>query len=133
MNEPQTLGLRGAVNAYLSHFNPTYLFTAGDLEWRHHNSDHGQLLLWDLPLLCVGAVVLVRHWRRPAMQALGSWLLIGPVAATFAENAPHAVRTIVMVPSRRGPRTMPFQSSLPYCALSVSASKAIASPDRVAV
>jgi 4-amino-4-deoxy-L-arabinose transferase-like glycosyltransferase len=99
LNEPQALGLRGAVNAYLAHFDPTYLFTAGDLEWRHHNSDHGQLLLWDLPLLCVGAVVLVRHWRRPAMQALGSWLLIGPVAATFAENAPHAVRTIVMVPA----------------------------------
>jgi 4-amino-4-deoxy-L-arabinose transferase-like glycosyltransferase len=99
LNEPRALGLRGSVNAYLSHFNPTYLFTAGDLEWRHHASDHGQLLLWDLPLLFVGAIVLVRHWRRPAMQAIGAWLLIGPVAATFAENAPHAVRTIVMVPA----------------------------------
>ena len=99
LNEPLALGLRGAVNAYLSHFDPTYLFTTGDQEWRHHSTDHGQLLLWDLPLLCAGAVVLVRRWRRPAMQAIGSWLLIGPVAATFAENAPHAVRTIVMLPA----------------------------------
>jgi 4-amino-4-deoxy-L-arabinose transferase-like glycosyltransferase len=99
LNEPVVLGLRGAVNAYLSHFNPTYLFTAGDPEWRHHVSDHGQLLLWDIPLLGVGAVVVARHWRRPAMQAVGSWLLIGPVAAAFAENAPHAVRTIVMLPA----------------------------------
>jgi 4-amino-4-deoxy-L-arabinose transferase-like glycosyltransferase len=99
LNEPLAMGLRGAVGAYLSHFDPTYLFTTGDQEWRHHSSDHGQLLLWDLPLLCAGAVVLVRRWRRPAMQAIGSWLLIGPVAASFAENAPHAVRTIVMLPA----------------------------------
>ena len=53
------MGLRGAVNAYLSHFNPTYLFTAGDLEWRHHASDHGQLL----------AVVRTGPCRRRHVQA----------------------------------------------------------------
>ena len=37
LNEPLALGLRGAVNAYLSHFDPTYLFTTGDQEWRHHS------------------------------------------------------------------------------------------------
>ena len=74
------MGLRGAVGAYLSHFDPTYLFTTGDQEWRHHSSDHGQLCCG--PALALRrAVVLVRQrWRRPAMQAIGSWLLIGPVA-----------------------------------------------------
>jgi hypothetical protein len=99
LQQPAALGLRGAVNAYLSHFDPTFLFTQGDAEWRHHSSDHGQLLLWDLPLLGVGVVTLVRAWRRPPMRAVGAWLLIGPLPATFAENAPHAVRTIVMLPA----------------------------------
>lgn len=99
LNAPTMVALRQAVNAYLAHFDPTYLFTRGDPEWRHHSSDAAQLHLWDLPLLGAGLVKLVRGWRRPALRAIGAWLVIGPLPAAFAENAPHAVRSIVMLPA----------------------------------
>ncbi len=100
LNSSMMVALRQAVNAYLTHFDPTYLFTRGDAEWRHHSSDAGQLYLWDVPLLGIGLVRVARGWRRPAaMRAIGAWLLIGPLPVAFAENAPHAVRSIVMLPA----------------------------------
>ena len=99
LHHPRILALRQAADAYLSHFNPTFLFTRGDANGRHHGGAHGQLYLWDLPLLLVGLVLVGRRWRRPAMQAIGGWLLIGPLPATFAIDAPHALRTLVMLPA----------------------------------
>src|SRR5262249_52935235 len=99
LNALPMVGLRESVNAYLTHFDPTYLFTRGDPEWRHHSSDTAPLYLWDLPLVLAGLVGVVRHRRRPAMQAIAGWLLVGPLPAAFAENAPHAVRSIVMLPA----------------------------------
>ncbi|HEX2033056.1 MAG TPA: glycosyltransferase family 39 protein [Chloroflexota bacterium] len=99
LNHPWMVGLRRAVDAYLGHFDPTYLFTRGDREWRHHSTDAGQLQLWDIPLLGAGLFVALRHRRRPAMQALVAWLLVAPLPAALAENAPHAVRSIGMLPA----------------------------------
>ena len=99
LHHPRILALRQAADAYLSHFNPTFLFTRGDANGRHRGGDHAQLYLWDLPLLLVGLVLVGRRWRRPAMQAIGGWLLIGPLPATFAIDAPHALRTLVMLPA----------------------------------
>lgn len=86
-------------DAYLAHFSPGYLFTRGDPEWRHHASDTGQLLLWDAPALVLGLAVLARGWRRPGYRLLGGWLLLGPLPAALAENAPHAVRSYPMLPA----------------------------------
>lgn len=99
LHHPRILALRQAADAYLSHFNPTFLFTRGDASGLHRGGDHAHLYLWDLPLLLVGLVIVGRRWRRPAMQAIGGWLLIGPLPATFAIDAPHAIRTLVMLPA----------------------------------
>ena len=99
LQHPWAVGARLAVDGYLSHVSPQFLFTRGDMEWRHRSSDMAHLYLWDLPLLAAGAVRLVRRWRWPAMQVVGGWLLIGPLAAAFSEHAPHAVRSIVMLPA----------------------------------
>ena len=92
------VALRQAIDNYAAHFNPTFLFTRGDAEWRHHSTDSGQLYLWDAPLLLAGIVTLWRRWRLPAMQLIGGWLLLAPLPGTFAENAPHAIRSIAMLP-----------------------------------
>ncbi|MBI3971580.1 MAG: glycosyltransferase family 39 protein [Chloroflexi bacterium] len=99
LNHPWMLGARQAVDAYLSHFDLTYLFTRGDPNWRHHASDHGQLYLWDLPLLAAGIAAVLRERKHPAMQAIAGWLLLGPLPASFAVDAPHAVRSIPMLPA----------------------------------
>jgi uncharacterized membrane protein len=99
LDSPTVIGSRLVVDAYVSHFNLTYLFTDGDAEWRHHASDVGQLYLWDLPLVLVGVVALVRRRHVAAAQAIGGWLLVGPVPAAFGAHAPHAVRSLVMLPA----------------------------------
>jgi 4-amino-4-deoxy-L-arabinose transferase-like glycosyltransferase len=99
LDHPFALAARAAVDAYVAHFNPTFLFTSGDGQPRHHGTDTGQLYLWDaLPMLAGIATILHRR-RSPAHAAVGLWLVIGPVPASFATEAPHAVRTIVMLPA----------------------------------
>jgi uncharacterized membrane protein len=99
LTHPAILATWRALGAYVTHFEPSFLFIRGDEEWRHHSSTGGQLHLWDIPLLVAGLVVLVRHRRRPAMQVIGGWLLIGPLPAAFGLPAPHALRAIAMVPA----------------------------------
>jgi 4-amino-4-deoxy-L-arabinose transferase-like glycosyltransferase len=99
LQHPLAIGARLAVDGYLAHFDPTYLFTRGDAEWRHHSSDAAHLYLWDASLIAAGLWQAVKHWRRPAMLAAGGWLLVGPLPAAFAESAPHALRAIGMLPA----------------------------------
>ena len=99
LDHPYVLAARRAVDAYAGHFNPTYLFTRGDDQPRHHGTDTGQLYLWDAPLILAGLVILARRRSHPAYQFTGLWLLIGPVPASLATEAPHAVRSIVMLPA----------------------------------
>lgn len=96
---PAVMATRLVVDAYIAHFNPTYLFTTGDEEWRHHASDTGQAYLFDLPLVVIGLVTVIRGWRRPAFRVIGGWLLLAPLPAALSEHAPHAVRSIGMVPA----------------------------------
>jgi hypothetical protein len=99
LESPAAIALRQGLANYLSHFGVTYLFTQGDAEWRHHSSDVAQLYLWDAPLLIAGIGALARHWRRSSARAIAGWLVIGPLPAALAENAPHAVRSIAMLPA----------------------------------
>lgn len=99
LQQPWAVAGRAAIDAYLSHFDPTFLFTRGDQEWRHHASDSANLYLWDAPLIALGLLRIARHPRRPALLVTGGWLLLGPLPAAFAENAPHAVRSIAMLPA----------------------------------
>lgn len=96
---PAVLAARTALDAYISHFNPTFLFTSGDAQPRHHGLDTGQLYLWDAPLIFAGIVTLWRRRHLPAYACLGFWVLVGPAPASLAVEAPHAVRTIVMLPA----------------------------------
>ncbi|MBI3970108.1 MAG: hypothetical protein HY332_02360 [Chloroflexi bacterium] len=99
LNSPLLLSARRSIDAYLAHFDVTYLFTRGDAEWRHRSTDHGQLYLWDLPLLLLGIGQIVRYWRLPVMRTIAGWLLVGPLPAAVATEAPHAVRSIAMLPA----------------------------------
>lgn len=99
LDHPLAIAARSAADAYVGHFNPTFLFTSGDANPRHHGTDSGQLYFWDaLPILAGIATILRRRHGAP-YAATGLWLLAGPVPASLATEAPHAVRTIVMLPA----------------------------------
>ncbi|HET7769434.1 MAG TPA: glycosyltransferase family 39 protein [Chloroflexota bacterium] len=88
-----------AVAGYLAHFDPSYLFTRGDAEPRHRSSDVAHLYLWDAPLVLAGLYTLVRRRHAAPMRALGGWLVVAPLPAALAQNAPHAVRSIGLLPA----------------------------------
>ena len=85
------------ISGYISHFSPNWLFLAGD-EARHHAPDVGLLYLWDIPFLLAGIFFLLsqKGWQR---AFIFWWFFISPIAAAPTSGTPHAVRTIVFLPT----------------------------------
>lgn len=85
------------LDGYLSHFSFRWLFLTGDND-RHHAPDMGLLYLWELPFLLIGMFVV---WRRGGKLAklLFAWFFIAPLAASPTSETPHAIRTLVFLPT----------------------------------
>lgn len=86
------------VSNYLSHFDPVWLFFTGDEVKRHHAPGVGQLYLVSLPLILAGIYFLLS--RAFAMAwILFAWLLFAPVAAALTFESPHALRSLIFLPT----------------------------------
>ncbi len=85
------------LDGYISHFSFRWLFLTGDND-RHHAPDNGLLYLWELPFLLWGIFAVWRAGGRVGALLLG-WLLLAPVAASPTSETPHAIRTLVILPS----------------------------------
>ncbi|MCJ7792946.1 MAG: glycosyltransferase family 39 protein [Candidatus Marinimicrobia bacterium] len=86
------------LRAYLSHFNPIWLFFNDGAE-KHKIPSLGLFYLWELPLLLVGAYQLAAgRFSRQSKYLLFSWLLIAPLAASLTTDAPHAMRIFNVLP-----------------------------------
>lgn len=85
------------LEGYISHFSLRWLFLLGDND-RHHAPDNGLLYLWELPFILWGMFVL---WKKGGKQAtlIFSWFFIAPIAASPTSETPHAIRTLVFLPS----------------------------------
>lgn len=82
---------------YLSHFSLKWLFLTGDNS-RHHAPDMGLLYLAELPLLLWG-IFLIWKRRDVASRILLAWFLMAPIAASPTSETPHAIRTLVFLPT----------------------------------
>lgn len=85
--------------SYLSHFNPVWLFTnaSGD---KHKIPGMGLLYVWELPLLLLGAYILLRFSFDVKIKVLiFIWFLSAPTAAALTTDTPHALRTFVFLPT----------------------------------
>ncbi len=89
--------LKKAFYKYLSHFNFEFLFIRGDAPL-HHAPGFGLLYLAELPLLVIGLIYMVRHRNNRYFLLILSWLLIAPIPASVTREAPHAVRTELILP-----------------------------------
>jgi len=86
------------ISGYLSHFDLNWLFITGD-EARHHAPGMGILYLWELPFLLLGIYSLFFSKANSKIKIfVFAWLLLAPIPASFSSGAPHAVRTIRMLP-----------------------------------
>ncbi len=85
------------LNGYLSHFSLKWLFLEGD-NARHHAPRMGLLYHIELPLLFVGLLWLIQHGKKVAFFILG-WMLIAPIPASPTTELPHAIRTLVFLPT----------------------------------
>lgn len=90
-------GLYEVANGYLSHFSPRWLFITGDND-RHHAPSTGLLYLWEVPFLLTGVFVLFRS-NGVLRWIMLLWMVLVPVPASLTSEVPHAVRTLLFLPS----------------------------------
>lgn len=88
---------RTVLDGYLSHFSLRWLFLTGDNP-RHHAPSMGLLYLWELPFLLWGIYTLFVKGGTIAKFLFG-WFLIAPIAASPTTELPHAIRSIVFLPT----------------------------------
>lgn len=85
------------LDGYLSHYSIKWLFLTGDNP-RHHAPDMGLLYLWELPFLLWGMYQVGKTGGKISALLFG-WFLIAPVAASPTTELPHAIRTLVFLPT----------------------------------
>jgi hypothetical protein len=85
------------IKNYLMHFNPRFLFWAGDAQPRHCIPGFGQLVLLDAILVPAGVFLCFRRRRALTGALLAAWLC-GPIPAALSnEGLPHGLRAIGML------------------------------------
>lgn len=93
------LGLQIVSEAYLSHFNPVWLFTnaSGD---RHKIPQLGLLYLWTLPFILIGIYILFSRGFDPKIKLLlFLWFLSAPLSSSITTDSPHALRSLTFLPT----------------------------------
>ncbi len=89
--------LKKALGKYLSHFDFEYLFIKGDAPL-HHAPGFGLLYLWELPFLLIGLVFIIKNGINRYTLILPIWFLIAPLPTAVTREAPHAVRSELILP-----------------------------------
>lgn len=83
---------------YLSHFDPIWLFFTGDSVERHHPPGMGQLYPFSLPFLLLGIFFLLTRCAKTSWP-LFVWFLSAPIASALTFEAPHALRSLIFLPT----------------------------------
>lgn len=83
---------------YFDAFNPSFLFSRGDVNPRLSVQEVGELFYIDLPLLLAGIYFLIFYRQKYRFLIIG-WLLISPLGPATARETPHALRMIHILPT----------------------------------
>lgn len=89
---------RDILSGYLDHFNFDFLFITGDSPGRHHAYGMGMLYIWELPFIISGIYYLLQN-RNKSAYVIFWWFLISPVASSITKGTPHAVRSLLYLPT----------------------------------
>lgn len=86
-----------ALDNYLSHFSPGFLFFGSDPNARHHPVGIGNLFIWQIPFLVAGLWFLVKLKDIKPKYFLLAFLAIAPIPAAFTIEVPHSLRAYNLV------------------------------------
>lgn len=87
-----------AFNHYLSNFGFEFLFVTGDAPL-HHAPGFGLAYIWELPFIIIGLILFLTKGRNRYSLIIPLWLLLAPVPDAVTREAPHAVRTEIILPT----------------------------------
>lgn len=83
--------------SYGDHFDLRYLFFSGDMYLRHNANRFGLLYYWEMFVIPVGAVYLLRTKEKKSVIIFW-WFLVAPVASALTKGTPHAIRSLTYLP-----------------------------------
>ena len=84
---------------YLEHFSLEFLFLGKEISPRLGLDNLGKLSLVELPFLIYGLIKLLLAKDKRLFYILSSWLLLAPLASSFAFDSPHSLRSLTFLPS----------------------------------
>jgi 4-amino-4-deoxy-L-arabinose transferase-like glycosyltransferase len=85
----------GTLQKYLTQFSSEFLFFRGDVLARHSVREMGELYLFQLPFLLLGALIMYKKTVNSKLIYL--LLLLAPIPAAIASPVPHALRSIFLL------------------------------------
>lgn len=85
------------ISGYIRHFTPSFLFFQGDGNLRHGTGSTGVLYIWAIIFILPGFYALSKLDKKAKLIII-SWLLIAPIPAAISVPAPHALRSLNMIP-----------------------------------
>jgi hypothetical protein len=83
---------------YFEHFSPGFLFFGDDPNLRHRPGQHGLLYLIELPLLLIGLLALWGLKDKDKKLFIILWILIAPLTSALSKEAPHGLRSLLLLP-----------------------------------
>ncbi len=89
--------LRGILGRYFNHFSGRFLFFEGDYQNPKHSSpNHGMLQFFDLLLIPIGLICLIRN-KNAFPKFVFIWLVLSPLPAALTRDQVQAIRAYNMV------------------------------------
>lgn len=83
---------------YLDNLDPKFLFIKGDGNPKFSIQDVGEMYIWELPFLVIGALLLFRK-KEGNWMIIPFWIILGIAPAATARETPHALRIETIVPT----------------------------------
>ncbi len=83
---------------YFDNLNPSFLFIKGDGNPKFSTQNVGQMYLWELPFLVVGAFLIFRK-KEGYWWIIPAWLVLAIIPAATARETPHALRIETTLPT----------------------------------
>ncbi len=87
-----------AAKNYFSHLHPNFLFSKGGSHYQFSLPNFFLISPLLIPFLVFGIYFLFKNIKKVNFQILLFWLLISPLPSSITRDAPHVLRSIVLLP-----------------------------------